>query len=108
MLEARHQALVALAAEDRGELGALPRQLAELAVQENVDDPPLTLGRLEQIVEPDRRLLGAQDAALHHHRLARPGPLAHDLEALPAIAVEAGGEVGNAHLREQPDDLLAL
>src|SRR5204863_1438508 len=107
-LEQRDQAIDALVAHDAGELVAPARQLADGAVEIDVDDLPAPRRLPQQIVERDRLVLLEHDPRLDHG--AEPGlvAVAADLELLAAIAGEFAGIGGDREAAEELDHLLAL
>src|SRR3546814_4011632 len=77
------------------------------APEDGVDDPPVAVFVLpRQEVDGHRLAVALDDAVLHQHRAAPRRLLAHNLEGLAAVAVEAVGEdadaeIGRASCRER-------
>ena len=102
--------LGAVAAQHRGELRAAGRQLADGAVDEDVDDVQAAAAGAQQVVELHRIAAFRYQPGLDDDAAAVAGSRAflQHFEALAAPAVEIGGVGGDAEARKRLDELLLL
>ncbi len=107
------QRVIAAPFEHGGEFGALARQFGERAVQNDIDDAPANAGGIaaalaQDKIERHRHVTRSVQLVIHRDGVPASLFLPDNFEGFTTIAIEPGGEGGDAHLGEALDQTLTL